>query len=364
MIIVNRTSGRKMSRILLAASLLGAVLTAASVDSAALAQSAGSETPAADAKTAAELMESGAEAESGAEPESGAEAESGAEPESGAEAESGAEPDPVALAEAALASEEPEPAAAGSAVAAGSGQINLLDLLVRGGYLMIPIGVMSLIVVTFGLERWLGLRRRRVLPPRLMRGIGRLAVEPEGFDPRRAYDLCQVHPSVAGRVIKAMLLKAGRPHAEVERAVRDASQREADRLYANVRWLSLAAGVAPLLGLLGTVWGMIQAFFATANLPTGANKAEYLAQGIYVALVTTFAGLAVAIPAAVLAHLFEGRIQKLFRRLDETLGGLLSQMERFEGKLKVRHEPTVPGEANSGKVDEENMTLRMYRTAK
>ena len=109
---------------------------------------------------------------------------------------------------------------------------------------------------------------------------------------------------------------------------------------------------------------MIQAFFATANLPTGANKAEYLAQGIYVALVTTFAGLAVAIPAAVLAHLFEGRIQKLFRQLDETLSGLLSQMERFEGKLKVRHEPAVPGEANSGKISEENMTLRMYRTPK
>jgi biopolymer transport protein ExbB len=165
-------------------------------------------------------------------------------------------------------------------------------------------------------------------------------------------------------VIKAMLLKVGRPHAEVERAVHDAAQREAARLYTNVRWLSLAAGVAPLLGLLGTVWGMIQAFFATANLPTGANKAEYLAQGIYVALVTTFAGLAVAIPAAVLAHLFEGRVQKLFRQLDDTLAGLLSQMERFEGKLKVRHEPAVPGAANSDELNEEDMTLRMYRTPK
>jgi biopolymer transport protein ExbB len=334
MIVVNRISGQKMSRTLLALSLLGAVLILALVASPVFAQSAEADPPAAETETTAVPEESRPDA------------------------------DPVALAEAALASEEPEPEAATSAGPVGSGQINLLELLVKGGYLMIPIGVMSLIVVTFGLERWLGLRRRRVLPPRLIRDIGRLAMEPDGFDPRQAYDLCQLHPSTAGRVIKTMLLKAGRPHAEVERAVRDSCQREADRLYANVRWLSLAAGVAPLLGLLGTVWGMIQAFFATANLPTGANKGEILAQGIYVALVTTFAGLAVAIPAAVLAHLFEGRIQKLFRQLDETLSGLLSQMERLEGKLKVRHEPVVPGEANSGKINEENMTLRMYRTAK
>ena len=315
-------------------SLLGAVLIQASAGSPAFAQPAAAPAPAAEVETA------------------------------GLPKESAPDGDPVALAEAALASEEPEPVAATPAESVGPRQISLLELLVKGGYLMIPIAVMSLIVATFGLERGLGLRRRRVLPPKLIHGIGQLALDPDGFDPRRAYDLCQTHPSAAGRVITAMLLKAGRPHAEVERAVRDATQREADRLYTNVRWLSLSAGVAPLMGLLGTVWGMIQAFFATANLPTGANKAEYLAQGIYVALVTTFAGLAVAIPAAVLAHLFEGRIQKLFRRLDETLDGLLSQMERFEGKLKVRCEPNRPGTPNSGKTNEKDMALKVYRTSK
>jgi len=214
-------------------------------------------------------------------------------------------------------------------------QINLLELLVRGGVLMIPIGLMSLLVVAIGIERWLALRRRKVLPPRLIRQLGDLAGEEGGFDPRKAYRACQQFPSAAANVIRAMLLKAGRPQTEVEHAVADASQREAARLYANVRWLSLAAGVTPLLGLLGTVWGMIKAFFVTANLPIEANKAEFLADGIYVALVTTFAGLAVAIPAAVLAHLFESRIQKLFRELDEILLGLLPQLERFEGRLRL-----------------------------
>jgi biopolymer transport protein ExbB len=261
----------------------------------------------------------------------------------------------VRMADAALAAEEQTQSAAedGEEVLPdpiSPKQINLLDLLSRGGWLMVPIGLMSLVVVTFGLERWLGLRRRKVLPPALIHGLGKLAAQKGGLDPRKAYRLCQQRPSAAANVIRTMLLKVGRPHTEVEHAVAEASDREAARLYSNVRWLSLAAGVTPLLGLLGTVWGMIQAFFATANLPTGANKAEYLAQGIYVALVTTFAGLAVAIPAAVLAHLFEGRIQTLFRELDETLLGLMPQLERYEGRLRVSAEQLDAAPAATGKT--------------
>jgi biopolymer transport protein ExbB len=249
--------------------------------------------------------------------------------------------DPLAMAEAALATEEqPEAQTEGELPAPQdmATKINLLALLIRGGWLMWPILAMSLLVVTFGVERLLGLRRRKVLPPNLVNDLGLLGSQKGGLDPRKAYRLCQQHPSTAASVIRAMLLKVGRPHTELEHAVAEANEREAARLYTNVRWLSLAAGVTPLLGLLGTVWGMIQAFFATANLPVGANKAEYLAEGIYVALVTTFAGLAVAIPAAVLAHIFEGRIQTLFRELDEMLLGLLPQLERFEGRLRVSRE--------------------------
>ncbi|NQU20742.1 MAG: MotA/TolQ/ExbB proton channel family protein [Candidatus Nealsonbacteria bacterium] len=219
-------------------------------------------------------------------------------------------------------------------------KINYWELLLSGGWLMLPIAFMSLLVVTFGVERALGLRRGKVLPPELIGGLGQLAGQKGGLNPRSAYKLCQQFPSAAANVIKTMLLKVGRPHTELEHAVSEANEREAARLYANVRWLSLGAGVAPLMGLLGTVWGMIEAFFATANPVPGAvvNKAQFLADGIYVALVTTFAGLSVAIPAAVLAHLYEGRIQSLFRELDETLMGMMPQLERFEGRLRVSKE--------------------------
>ncbi len=248
--------------------------------------------------------------------------------------------DAALLAEKALESEEPKE---GSGGLPGGSQldlprIDLWDLTKRGGFLMIPLGLVSLLVVTFGLERMIALRRGKVLPPVLFDGLRRLAGQKGGLDPRRAYALCNKYPSSASRVILSMLVRLGRPHGEVEQAHRDANEREAGRLYANVRWLTLAVGIAPLLGLLGTVGGMIQAFFETVHLQPGANRADYLAEGIYKALVTTFAGLSIAIPAALLAHMFEGRIQRLFRELDEFILTLLPQLERFEGRLRGNHE--------------------------
>lgn len=212
--------------------------------------------------------------------------------------------------------------------------LNLFSLLVKGGWLMIPIGLMSLVVVVVAIERALALRGARVIPTALVDQLGQLGDAPGSFDPREAYRVCQRYPSAAANVVRSMLLKIGRPHSEVEHAVAEASQREADRLFANVRWLTLAAGVTPLIGLLGTVWGMIDAFHRTTQLAPGQNKAEELATGIYIALVTTFGGLMVAIPAAICAHFFEGRVQSLFHQIDELLFNLLPQIERFEGQVR------------------------------
>jgi biopolymer transport protein ExbB len=212
--------------------------------------------------------------------------------------------------------------------------LNFFSLLIKGSYFMLPILVMSLIVVTFTIERFIGLRRERVLPQALVSGLGQLGGPQTSFDPRQAYRLCQQHSSAASAVVRAMLLKVGRPHSEVEHSVAEASEREAGKLYANVRWLNLAAAITPLMGLLGTVWGMIRAFHDTTQLAPGQNKADYLAEGIYVALVTTLGGLMVAIPAAIFAHYFEGKIQSLFLQIDEMLFSLMPQVERFEGKVR------------------------------
>jgi biopolymer transport protein ExbB len=230
--------------------------------------------------------------------------------------------------------------------------LSLLWLVGRGGWMMLPIYLASIVMITVIIERALGLRRFKVMPPQLVNGLVTSGSESAGLDPRRAYRMCQRHPSPTATVIRTMLLKVGRPHAEVERAVAEVSQREADRMYANVRWLNLVAAVAPLLGLLGTVWGMIRAFFDTTQLQVGQNKADFLASGIYVALVTTLGGLAVAIPAAIFAHFFEGRIQNIFRKIEELLFNLLPHVERFEGRLRMN--PAGALDVENRGLDEEN----------
>ena len=84
---------------------------------------------------------------------------------------------------------------------------------------MIPIGIMSVVVVAFTIERAIGLRRKKVIPRRLINGLGAWPPHSAGFDPRKAYRLCQQFPSSASNVVRAMLLKVGRPIDEVERAV-------------------------------------------------------------------------------------------------------------------------------------------------
>lgn len=230
-----------------------------------------------------------------------------------------------------------KPTDAKAAPAAGEKTpLNWMSLLtVEGGVLMIPIWGLSVVALAFAVERTLALRRERVIPHGLVEALGEAASNQSAFDPRRAYRICQQFPSAAADVIRAMLLKVGRPHSEVEHAVAEAANREAAKLYNNVRWLNMSAAVAPLLGLLGTVQGMIMSFYTTASLAPGQNKAQVLAEGIYIALATTFAGLTVAIPATVVAHWLEGRIQNLFREIDELLFNLLPQVERFEGKLRM-----------------------------
>lgn len=207
----------------------------------------------------------------------------------------------------------------------------LWELFLAGGFLMWPIVAMSVVVVAFGIERAWALRRSRFVPRPLAAALATLSSDGP-FDPRRVYRTCAAHPSVLADVMKGMLEKIGRPLPEIEHAVEATKEREASQLYANIRPISLAVSVTPLLGLLGTVQGMILAFYTTANLEAGADRATELAQGIYVALITTFAGLCVAIPASILAHFLEGRILAGFRRVDTIVAGVLPQLERYENK--------------------------------
>lgn len=226
--------------------------------------------------------------------------------------------------------------------------IDILALAFAGGIFMIPITGMSILAATMTIERFIGLRKGRVLPEGLVTGLGSLGGAQGNFDPRKAYRLCQQFPSAAANVIRAMLLKVGRPISEIESTAAQASQREADKLYTNVKWINMSAGVSTMLGLIGTIQGMILAFHQMTVMEQGADRTSILAGGIYTALVTTFAGLAVAIPCALFSHFFEGRIQSLFHQIDELVFSLLPQLERYEGRVRFSRQ----GVEDNGSVEE------------
>ncbi len=247
--------------------------------------------------------------------------------------ESGVDPDELQRLAAEAAANRAGPAAPVPANLQGS-TLNILELLRQGGGIMAVIGVISLLVVAVAFERLFALRRGKLFPSGLRREVRRACEEVGPFHPQALFESAERYRCAASQILQDMLRKVGRPIPEVEAALAEGSQREADRMYSNVRWLTLAAAVSPLIGLLGTVWGMIIAFHDTTQLGAGSNKAEYLAEGIYVALVTTLGGLAVAIPAAICAHYFEGRITKMLATIDRELRRLMPRFESQEGRTR------------------------------
>ncbi len=230
-----------------------------------------------------------------------------------------------------------------SVVPATQEKMTFFGLLVRGGILMWPLAALSIFVVALSIERSISLRKEKLFPAGLVDEMAGQAEAIGGFDPRQTYRLCQSYPSSAARILRAMLIKIGRPQGEIEHAVSEAVQREANRLNHAVSWLSLAAAVGPLLGLLGTVQGITQAFYEFTLMDGSQNPGNVLAEGIYTALVTTLAGLAIAIPATILAHYFETRIVRQLNEVDEMIASLLPQVERYEGRLRF----TQPTERNA-----------------
>lgn len=210
------------------------------------------------------------------------------------------------------------------------------DLAMQGGIFMIPIGLCSLVVVAYGIERFVALRTKNIAPAALVAELYALSTEEKGIDPRQAFEICKQHPSPLARIIEAAILKVGRPHSELEQAVEDAAAREADEMARNLKPINTAAVLGPQLGLIGTVQGMILAFMVTSTTTaTGAAKGQELAAGIYTALVTTFAGLCVSIPAVIVATMIESRIERLLRGMEDVFNHVLPQFERFEGKYRA-----------------------------
>jgi biopolymer transport protein ExbB len=207
----------------------------------------------------------------------------------------------------------------------------LLELIVAGGPLNIGfiavLGVFSLVGLAVILERLVNLRARKLIPAGFVHGLQDLLRRQED-SPKPFKELCQRYPSTIARVLEAGLLRAGRPVAEVEKAMEDAAARELGELRGRVRPLTVLSSAGPLVGLLGTAVGMILVFRTASQV--GPGKAELLAEGIYLKLETTVAGLIVAIPSVLFAALFNSRSEKFMRRIDAHLTETIPCFVRME----------------------------------
>lgn len=194
------------------------------------------------------------------------------------------------------------------------------DFLVAGGYIMVPLAICSVVVLALAMDRWMRLRGGRIMPKGIDDAIGLL--KQGRFDEALAAGRDLKAP--AGRILVAGIQRREHHFEHVERAMEDQGQREVERLRKNIRPLSLIANIAPLLGLLGTVIGIQDSFASVVK--SGMGKPENFASGIESALVTTIAGLVVAIPALLIASHFNAKVRSLMMDVDEKLSPTVELM--------------------------------------
>lgn len=198
---------------------------------------------------------------------------------------------------------------------------SVLGLIREGGLLMIPILFCSFLTVVFTLERLIYLRKGRVIPKPFVRGVVE-QLEQQQLDQEEAITLCEDNGSPIAQLFAGALKKWGRPAVEIEQAVVDTGAHITSQLKRYLRLFNAISNLGPLLGLLGTVQGMIAAFNAIAH--SGAmGRPEMLAEAIGLALVTTAAGLCVAIPAYIVYVFFLGKIDKLLLEMDAQVSNVI-----------------------------------------
>jgi biopolymer transport protein ExbB len=217
---------------------------------------------------------------------------------------------------------------------------SLLKMFYDGGPMMYPIALCSFVLMVFSFERFIHLRTGRVIPrPFVKRLIEQL--QQQQIDREEGLELCERNPSPIASILAAAVKRYGRPAVEIEQAVLDAGERESNNLRRHMRLLNAISNVSPLLGLLGTVLGMIQAFNDIAGAQA-MGRPEMLAGGIGQALLTTAAGLLVAIPAYLMYMYFLGHTDRLIMEMDRHAQRLVDAIsaeglqENDTGRVRAR----------------------------
>jgi len=202
----------------------------------------------------------------------------------------------------------------------------MLDLIEKSGPVIYPLALASVVASTVTIERLLALRRSKVLPRQIVEVVE--AVRP-GKDLSLAIEVCRRNPGVFSDVMRAGLENAHQPWEIMRDAVIDAGRQETPVLERHLVWLQTAAQAGPLLGLLGTVLGMIK-IFASITL-SGLGDPQALSEGISEAMLTTAEGLTIGIPALVAYNYLTSRSESL-----------IAEIEAYASRLVARLRPGHP----------------------
>ena len=182
---------------------------------------------------------------------------------------------------------------AAEAVAAQELNFSLIDMAFKGGWLMIPLFILSIITIYLFGMKWWAIRKATKIDPNFMKDIRDFV---HNGKVKSAVALCQQTDTPVARLVEKGIERMGRPLQDIQTAVENMGNVEGARLEKGLPMLATIAGGAPMIGFLGTVMGMVQAFFNMAQ--AGSNiDITLLSGGIYTAMVTTVAGLIVGIMA-------------------------------------------------------------------
>ncbi len=193
-------------------------------------------------------------------------------------------------------------------------KLSLFELALKGGPVMIPIALCSVIAVYIIFERYFAIKKSSKDDPNFMNNI-RDFISSGNIDAARA--LCRNTISPIARMIEKGIARIGKPLGDIEKAIENVGNIEVVKLEKGLSLLATCASAAPMLGFLGTVTGMIRAFY---NMSKAGNTVELgvLSGGMYEAMVTTVAGLIVGIFALVSYNLLSAMVQKVIYKMENT----------------------------------------------
>ncbi|MGM0582565.1 MAG: MotA/TolQ/ExbB proton channel family protein [Bacteroidota bacterium] len=199
-------------------------------------------------------------------------------------------------------------------VNASDSSVNLFDLLLKGGYVMIPLLLLSAAAIAIFVERVLTIKKSSKTPAGLLNQVKSLVAEGK-ID--QAKMMCSQNETPIAKMLEKGVSRIGSPLKNIEVSIENVGKIEIYRLEKNLSLLATISGAAPMIGFLGTVTGMIQAFIAIAQ-EEGSVSPKLLSEGIYEAMITTAVGLSVGIIAYLGYNYLVTQVQKVIHKMEYT----------------------------------------------